>query len=160
MDLTQLANLGEFIGGIGSVVGGLAVLVTLIYLALQVRQGNRQGATNHHELTLAALRSTRHAVAADVSLAELLLRGHAAPNDLSGADWMRFEEFVTSQLEIWEMAFVNRERGTIDQVIWDGWDAFGREKYATPGHREVWQRTRLQFHAPFRDYIEEEVFSS
>ena len=34
MDLTQLANLGEFIGG-------AAVLVTLMYLALQVRQGNQ-----------------------------------------------------------------------------------------------------------------------
>ena len=34
MDLTQLANLGEF-------VGGVAVMVTLIYLALQVRQSNR-----------------------------------------------------------------------------------------------------------------------
>ena len=33
MDLTQLANLGEF-------VGGVAVLVTLIYLAVQMRQGN------------------------------------------------------------------------------------------------------------------------
>ena len=32
MDLTQLANLGEFIGG-------LAVVMTLIYLAVQVRQG-------------------------------------------------------------------------------------------------------------------------
>ena len=32
MDLTQLANLGEFIGGV-------AVLVTLVYLAVQVRQG-------------------------------------------------------------------------------------------------------------------------
>ncbi len=31
MDLTQLANLGEF-------VGGVAVLVTLVYLAIQVRQ--------------------------------------------------------------------------------------------------------------------------
>ena len=34
MDLTQLANLGEFIGGV-------AVLVTLIYLAAQVRQSTR-----------------------------------------------------------------------------------------------------------------------
>ena len=33
MDLTQLADLGEFIGGI-------AVLVTLIYLAMQMRHGN------------------------------------------------------------------------------------------------------------------------
>ncbi len=31
MDLTQLANLGEFIGGV-------AVLVTLIYLAIQLRR--------------------------------------------------------------------------------------------------------------------------
>jgi len=35
MDLTQLANLGEFIGGV-------AVLVTLIYLALQVRHTGKQ----------------------------------------------------------------------------------------------------------------------
>lgn len=33
MDLTHLANLGEFIGGV-------AVVVTLIYLAIQVRQAN------------------------------------------------------------------------------------------------------------------------
>ena len=32
MDLNQLANLGEFIGGV-------AVLVTLVYVAVQVRQG-------------------------------------------------------------------------------------------------------------------------
>ncbi len=35
MDLTQLANLGEFIGGI-------AVLVTLVYLAVQMRDTRRQ----------------------------------------------------------------------------------------------------------------------
>ncbi len=35
MDLTQLANLGEFIGGV-------AVLVTLIYLTVQVRQTNKR----------------------------------------------------------------------------------------------------------------------
>lgn len=33
MDLTQLANLGEFIGGV-------AVLVTLVYLVIQLRQNN------------------------------------------------------------------------------------------------------------------------
>lgn len=33
MDLTQLANVGEF-------VGGVAVLVTLVYLVIPVRQGN------------------------------------------------------------------------------------------------------------------------
>ena len=44
MDLTQLANLGEFIGGV-------AVLVTLVYLALQVRSTQRQ--LNDQSLTSA-----------------------------------------------------------------------------------------------------------
>ncbi len=35
MDLTQLANFGEF-------VGGIAVLVTLIYLSTQIRDARRQ----------------------------------------------------------------------------------------------------------------------
>jgi len=43
MDLTQLANLGEFIGGV-------AVLATLVYLAIQVRQNTRSlQATRHQE---------------------------------------------------------------------------------------------------------------
>ena len=41
MDLTQLANLGEFIGGVGSAVGAVAVLATLIYLAVQVKHSIR-----------------------------------------------------------------------------------------------------------------------
>ena len=45
MDLAQLANLGEFIGGV-------AVLVTLIYLALQVRDStNEQRMTASREAT-------------------------------------------------------------------------------------------------------------
>ena len=39
MDLSQLADLGEFIGGV-------AVLVTLVYLAAQIRQNTKVVATN------------------------------------------------------------------------------------------------------------------
>ena len=53
MDLTQLANLGEFIGGV-------AVLVTLAYLAIQVRHGgllleaNRRATEESNRLARAA----------------------------------------------------------------------------------------------------------
>ena len=65
MDLTQLANLGEFIGGV-------AVLVTLIYLALQVRQNTRQSAgtlqytmlAEHNRLLEATRASGEHAAIA------------------------------------------------------------------------------------------------
>ena len=47
MELAQLAQLGEF-------VGGIAVLVTLVYLAVQVRQNtNAVVTTSHHQMNAA-----------------------------------------------------------------------------------------------------------
>ena len=51
MDLTQLANLGEFIGGV-------AVLVTLVYLAVQVRQGSAAQRVTSAITTAEAIRSS------------------------------------------------------------------------------------------------------
>ena len=68
MDLTQLANLGEFIGGI-------AVLVTLLYLAVQVRQGNTRAQAEteiqwgHSAADMTAL------IASDRELSDLWRRG-------------------------------------------------------------------------------------
>ena len=63
MNLTQLANLGEFIGGI-------AVLVTLIYLAVQVRQSaDAQRQANE----LAKADALQKSVAADSKIRQMLV---------------------------------------------------------------------------------------
>ena len=58
MDLTQLANLGEFIGGV-------AVLVTLIYLAVQMRQSNQIATADAVAQTVSTLSTYRQMLADD-----------------------------------------------------------------------------------------------
>ena len=106
----------EAIGAIGEVVGGLAVIVTLIYVARQIRQSTGAVLAANHEGMASAIRTMRHAVAQDPALAELVLRGESGDEDLSEVDARRFEEFVQSQFEIWEQAFLNFQQGTIDEV--------------------------------------------
>ena len=76
-------------GAIGELVGGVAVVVTLIYLALQIRQNTR-----------AVRLSTSHAVAEDVrnmfalmaeqtELTEAIHKGSSDPGSISGAEKMR-----------------------------------------------------------------------
>ena len=149
----------EAIGAVGEFGGAIAVVATLAYLARQIRQGTAAGLSANHDAMIAALRETRHAVARDPSLAELVLRGEADPDQLTEVDLRRFSEFVTSEFDIWEQAFVNFRETMIDQVIWEGWDEFGREKLTTKGHKAVWKKTRLQYHGSFREHIEERVFS-
>ncbi len=67
MNLDLLGNIGEFIGG-------LAVIVTLIYLAFQVRQGTKTLRANSvHELTENTLRAS--ATLVEPANAQVYLRG-------------------------------------------------------------------------------------
>ena len=67
MDLTQLGNLGEFIGGV-------AVLVTLIYLAVQMRQSTRQGAAGLTYMLSSEFQRMNETTLTNPEHAELLLK--------------------------------------------------------------------------------------
>jgi hypothetical protein len=112
----------EAIGAIGEVIGGLAVILTLIYVARQIQQSTGAVLAANHEGMISAVRSTRHAIAQDPALADLILRGESDSGDLSEVDARRFEEFALSQFEIWEQAFLNFQKRTIDEAAWGGWD--------------------------------------
>ena len=68
MDLTQLANLGEFIGGI-------AVLVTLVYL-MQVRQGYEFARAEAIQRAVNT-RSAERKMRTDSSLSAVLAKAHS-----------------------------------------------------------------------------------
>ncbi len=80
MDLTQLANLGEFIGGV-------AVLVTLVYLAMQVRQGNKLARADAFQRGAATYSSWRHMLA-DEGINAIWVKAHK-DEDLSPEEEQR-----------------------------------------------------------------------
>ena len=67
MDLNQLADLGDFIGG-------AAVLVTLVYLAVQMRQTTRQGAATLTYMFQAEFQRMNETTLTNPEHAELLLK--------------------------------------------------------------------------------------
>ena len=87
----------EAIGAIGEVVGALGVVVTLGYLAYQIRQNTAQ--LEHSTRTAkaaavnasnATLRENRQSIFEDAEMAEIFLRGNTAPQELSEVDRLRY----------------------------------------------------------------------
>ncbi len=85
MDLTQLANLGEFIGGV-------AVLVTLVYLAVQTRQARaaaeqtaRFAAEEHLVANVSAYAQWRDLAVSNPGIAEAMAKTNAG-EELSEAE--------------------------------------------------------------------------
>lgn len=93
MDLNQLANLGEF-------VGGVAVLVTLVYLALQMRQANRQAAANIQFTMMAAFNSIHENLLASRDHAALLVKLESGA-ELDAIEQRQAVAFVDRILNVW-----------------------------------------------------------
>jgi len=91
LTLEDLGNLGDFIGGI-------AVVATLIYLAVQIRQNTQQlrrsaeiAAVEAADKTFASFSQFRQQITADGQLAELYLKGLRDHDSLTPIERFRFD---------------------------------------------------------------------
>ena len=116
MDFTQLANLGDF-------VGGVAVLVTLVYLAIQVKQGTSAlSSSRHHDMLEFIFSNNYSPVSKDREYAEFILRAEQSPDELDETDWYRFVLYAYGIYAAWEDAYISHRRSLIDVEVWKAWE--------------------------------------
>ena len=151
MDLTQLANLGEFIGGV-------AVLVTLVYLARQVNQGNRL--TKTQVLQEASRASTEFSllVAGHPEHVALMLRAGDDFGGLSREEHYTWFLLMRAGLNYFETLYYANERGEVQPEIWDSRVSRMR-RLAIRGLREGWSEHRSNYGASFCEFFENNILA-
>ena len=147
MDLSQLANLGEF-------VGGIAVLVTLIYLALQVRHVKQ---TVRNAALDETAKAWRESLGLLMNNLDLFLRGAGAAGfaRLSGSETLKFYLMVNQLFAYFENFFSKYHDGTIDQVEWERLNRIIVYYLAWPGMVDWWPDNRAMYTEPFAAHVAE-----
>jgi hypothetical protein len=146
MSLSDLASLGSF-------ASGVAVLVSLGYLALQTRQNVlhtraliQQGRSAHTGDLLVHL-------AADASLAELMVR--AGRETLTDAEMVRVTNWYHAMFLNLEDQVHQHERGLIDNARYHSTLAGARDAVRSPGGRVAWKMLGNHFNPRFRKVMDE-----
>jgi hypothetical protein len=91
------------LGAIGEALGGIAVLVTLVYLALQVRQGNQQNRSESTRALMLAYNDLLHDLS-EASFAEVFRRASSDYSALPRSDQIRASSFLERS---WRISFAN-----------------------------------------------------
>ncbi|MEH6605634.1 MAG: hypothetical protein V7711_08635 [Pseudomonadales bacterium] len=115
MSVTEWASL---LGNIGEFVGAIAVLATLIYLAIQVRQNTNTiaGAT---EMDIAREMAAFHArITADPELIELYEKA-ASNQPMSELEILRYRWLFAEVFWLWEGVYRQHLRGLISDENWE-----------------------------------------
>jgi hypothetical protein len=145
----------QLLGNYGEFFGAIAVVATLIYLALQVRQNTQQLRRVEMNEGMAQFSVPRMAVASDRDLAELLVRSAQAPGELDAADELRLHfmrsEFMWAFYHIWDRA----RFGTIDKEDWGAGAARGMDQFLVDkGASRWWDANRHGFSEGFQAEVE------
>ena len=106
MSITELGALGEFIGSI-------AVLITLIYLSVQVRQNTRHVRAQMGSDQVIASMHNEHALFGPEP-AMVLQRAVENPNQMTYADFRVLHAFLTSRMELWVRRYRLEQMGLLD----------------------------------------------
>ena len=142
MNLEQLANLGELIGG-------LAVVASLIYLAIQIRQ-NTQTVRSATLASNTDIWSNMLTLIASSDLTDAYLLGSSGKQELTPKQLLQFFLICRALFVSFENQYYQFTVGTFDEDTYLGYErSFKNQILIFPGFQAYWRQTRAEFSPKF-----------
>ena len=147
----------EAIGAIGEIVGAIAVVVTLGYLALQIRQNTNALRGSAHETATGRISNFAISVGSNPVAAKVYHSGLTEPEKLDAEQWGQFTLLITAVFGGIETTYWQQKRGNVDAQIWERWHSILRELVAQAGVQRWWETGHMAFTAEFTELVESEL---
>jgi hypothetical protein len=149
MSLSDLASLGSF-------VSGCAVLISLVYLSLQVRQTKR-----NQQIAIRHSRASRivelHLALGDSGVADAWLHGSARPEEITQTEVGQYVNLCRALFFHFEDSFYQREEGLLNDDAFETVVAGVRLSARSPGWRAAWRLARPNFGGRFLDFMDRAI---
>jgi len=145
----------EALGAIGEIVGAVAVIATLGYLAVQMRQNTIQMRESVKVTHLDSLHQTidsfsryRHLLS-QPEAADVYVRGLDGYSALDPADQVRFRAIIEEYFFAYAAMFQRLTEGLYEHSLWIQQARSAASLLLTPGGRDWWEHRKSMFEAEF-----------
>ena len=126
-------------GAIGEILGAIAVLVTLVYLAMQIRQNTLQMRSDGHVRVTDSYNDLLGQLLADDGLFKLVVVGCQDWSKLSSFEQARFHIFFHQHLMHLRMAYQLHDKGAMDDDVFKTVEDLHINVLANPGAKVWWK---------------------
>jgi hypothetical protein len=140
------------IGAVGEIVGAIAVVATLFYLARQIQHGTRM---SRAEMTKDLYLASRSAIL-DLTSNDKLAEIWAEIREFDDADVARRYTFYQSFFRLYELQFNLSNQGLLDDSIARSYMLVIRMFSKTKHFDQYWSTARNEFHEDFVKYVDEQ----
>ena len=144
----------EAVSAILQMVGSVAVVFSVLYLAVQVHRSTRIAKLAAQDAAATSLREVTRPFAENADLARIWRIGLEDLQSLSSEEQARFFHSTYQFLKAFETIHFHHIYGLMDEQIWKGWCALLQHYIASPGMEHYWKLRRDLFSARFQQFID------
>jgi hypothetical protein len=134
-------------------IASFGVIISLFYLAAQVRQNTRSA----RAIVVDSLARSMHDLAFEMAQSDQLLEIATTLGEWKSATELeraRYASFMLGYFKLFENAWFQMRQGTLERDRWEGYDAFLRSVWTQPSVKTWWTMRRMFFAPGFRQYVE------
>jgi len=106
---------------IADIVAAIAVVISLLFVGLQVRDNTEALRSQNERALVNALETLKLSRVTDAGFADMMYRAETG-GELSDLDRSRIRAMAFLYLDNWEQAFHDHQKGLIDPDIWQAFD--------------------------------------
>ena len=144
----------DAIGAVAEVIGALAVLITLIYLALQIRQNTRAINSSALDSTVNTISIARQSIYENDDVARAYLKGLAAPEELDELERLKFRLLLHNLMLSESNIFAQTKFSDLTNSEWQAQTTVIKRVLNSPGGSWFWNEYAEEFDSDFRAEID------
>ncbi len=148
MTLNELGSLGEFISG-------LAVVVTLVYLAVQIRHNTRAVRSSMHQDMIESTLRIAESLSDNENVGRIVLKADEDYDSLTREERIRFEAYAERVFGNFESVFYSYRNSMIEEDLWESWESSYLADISRISMRRFWQEERPQHLRDLMDFVDQ-----
>lgn len=144
----------QTVSAIAEILGAIAVLSTLIYLTIQIRQNTWTTQMSGMQDITAQWHHWSQLLASSPDLARVVAQGNVSYANLSAEDALRYSawaqtffDIVESYLRVIRKLGLDEQLGVLTSIV--------QRRIATPGLAEWWKANTADYHRELIDWVED-----
>lgn len=144
----------DMIGALGELMGATAVVLTLFYLARQVREASAEAQRNRFGNLNDEISRVADSWGSEDELSDIVFRGLHDPMSLTPHEAFRFNSSVFRMFKAWESVFHYSREGGVHQWGADGFRRGMTDLVGLPGMQKYWVDRQHWFSPEFIEEVE------
>jgi len=145
----------DALGNIGDLLGGVGVIVTLIYLAFQIRQNTLATRSAAYQAAVVATSAWVQDVGTDCESTRILQAGMYDYESLNALERAQFALIIAAFFRNLENIHFQFVSGAIDESLWSGWAHRINDIMSSPGVQGWWANSKDFFSPAFQRIVDQ-----